>query len=151
LLAASPHNQLLRQIAHRSIRLVELPDKFLVTHLIQSWPRTTWSRLVTRHDAIDAPATLPGVDIEFGQRRLRNPPRVFDHVPIHIDNPNRSVGAGSNLHRTKPTVGRGEKLAIEFVGGSSACERDSGWIEYQAMHELMNRLAREGVPVIFVP
>ena len=73
---------------------------------------------------------------------------MFDEEPIHVHHPQRAVGTSADLHRAKPVVSRGEELGVLFIGRTLAGEGDTLGFKHFAMHQVVDRLADEGVAVI---
>ena len=57
-----------------------------------------------RDDAVDAPAIIAAVQIQVLLDRLRNGPRMLDHLPVHIGDIERAVWRVGELNRAKPGV-----------------------------------------------
>src|SRR2546430_1988066 len=79
--------------------------------------------LVLRINAIDPPLVLPRTQIELLLPVLGNPLGVLNDVPVHVGDPQRSVGASRDCRRAEPVVGRRQKLRLLLIVGALAGER----------------------------
>ena len=86
-----------------------------------------------------------------GQPLRRNPARVLDDKAIHIDDPQSPVWSGARLHRAKPVVPGRQKFALRFVRRAIAFEGDAVRLEHETMHEVVDRLTKEGIAVVICP
>ena len=52
--------------------------------------------------------------------------RMLDHLALHVDDPQRTVGPVGKLHRAKPNVGRGDKLTflVDPLGTDTGAVRE---------------------------
>src|SRR5579884_2261362 len=96
-------------------------------------------------DAINASHRAAGADIDFGQFLRRNPARMLDDEAIHIHYPQCAIGAGSDLHRPKPIIGRGEKFRRFLVIGATSGECTVAWRQFHAMDDEIDRLTHESI------
>ena len=71
---------------------------------------------------------------------LRQPLRVLDHVSIHVDDPQRSIGSGSDHHRPTPAVLAGEKIGLRTQHVMPCLETDSVLTDHIVLDEVMKRL-----------
>ena len=69
----------------------------------------------SRHDPIDPAAFVAAVQVDVLLDAVRQRPRVFDHLAVHVGDVKRAVRADLHLDRPKPVVRRGEKLPVALV------------------------------------
>jgi len=84
-------------------------------------------------------AISAGADVELGEAVGGNPTGVLDDEAIHIDDPERPVGTGSDLHGAEPVVGRGKEFGFFFALGAMAAEGDALLLEHQPMDRQAHR------------
>jgi hypothetical protein len=116
----SPQHHLRRQVAHRAVRCIQGVRHFLAVHLVETGNRTRSG--VRGPNAINAPKRAAGADIDFRQVGGWNPARVLDHIAIHVNDVQTAIGTRAHLHGAKPRIGRCQKLARFFAGGTMAGE-----------------------------
>ena len=94
--------QLMHQVASRAVRGVQGGDqcRFIQGSQILHFPRLDTGR----KNPVNAAHPLARARVDFGKPIGRDPSGVFDHGPIHVDNIERPVGPGPDLHRTGPVV-----------------------------------------------
>ena len=73
---------------------------------------------------------------------------MLNHRPIHVGDPERSVGTSPNHRRTEPVVGRCEKLRLLLIGCSFSYEAVAIASHHQPRHQIVDRLGSERVAVV---
>ena len=139
------NESLMRQIAQHSVRFTQRADE-LVSFCPGEIGNHSQLRPLRIH-TIDAAHFRAGAGVELLQSLRRNPARVLHDEAIHVHDVERAVRPRARLHRTKPTVRAGEKLRSLFAVRPTPGVSHKVWFEHKPMHEIVNRLANEGVPV----
>ena len=78
-------------------------------------PRDRARLLVDRVDPIDPALLAAGAKVEPFLPVVGDPLGVFDHVAIHVGDPERTVGPGLEHRRPEPVVAGCKELAARFV------------------------------------
>ena len=143
-----PKQHGLGQVALRPIGRIEGCHQSFRGKLVETDHRPRLG--ILRINAIDAAQVVPGPDVEPGQVLGRNPLGMLDHQAVHIDHPQGAVGPGPHLNRTKPVVRPGQELSLRLVCRTPARERDAPGLQLQAMHQKIDRFAREGIARVFL-
>ena len=73
------------------------------------------------------------------------PLRVLDHVAVHIDHPERSIGSCSDHDRTEPAVLRGDKVYLALRRISPGCEGGAFPEDNIVLHDIVKGFAGKGV------
>ncbi len=73
---------------------------------------------------------------------------MLDHEPIHIDNPERAIRTGADLHRTKPVVSGGQKFRMLLIGRTRGRECHTIAPQNEPVHQVMDWLADKCVPSV---
>ncbi|MCY3013737.1 MAG: hypothetical protein NT171_03400 [Planctomycetota bacterium] len=121
------------RVAVPAVGIPEERDKLTDRRLRKSWrclsrDRRGTIRCMLRHG--DKPPQSAGVaatrEIEVLLDRWGEARRMLDHLALHVDDPQGTVGPVSELHRAKPHVGRGDKLAflVDPLGTDAGAVRE---------------------------
>ena len=108
---------------------------------------TTDPILIVRDQTIDAAAVVAVVQVEVLLDLVRNGPRVFDHLAIHIADVEAAVGGVGEIDHADPGVAARGEFEATFVGRAFSGEADAvgGGGDHLAVDELTARVAREAV------
>ena len=92
------------EVADDAIGMSEMGDELGWAGLVEA--REGGGLLVLGKDAVDAAVggAFSFVFLHFGLAFLGKPVGVFDHVAIHVDDPQGSVGSGACHDRTRPAI-----------------------------------------------
>ena len=74
----------------------------------------------------------------------RQSERMFNHLPLHVDDPEPSVWTIGKLHGAKPIIGRGDQftLSIDSLGPHARPVRRQSL----AMHQIASHIADDEHP-----
>ena len=70
---------------------------------------------------------------------------MLDHVSVHVDDPQRSIGSRSYHHRTTPTVFAGEEVGPRLGGIATELEAHVVFSNQVVLHQIVKGLACERV------
>ena len=132
-------------VASRSIGRIERGDQRGQIEFREVGNRT--QRGARTHHAEDPAQVVAGAHRQIPQPFGRNPVRVLDHRPRHVDDPERSVGSGSGLHGGEPARCRREELRGLLVRRPLAPEGGAVGGQLDPRDDAMRRFADEGVAV----
>ena len=112
---------------------------------VEPWDLAGW--FAFGEDAIDAAEVfaLPFVEFHFVFSGVGKPVGVLDHVAIHVDDPEGSVGSGARHDGAGPAVFGGEE--VRFVIGSGTLGSETVAVTFQddVLDEIVKWFAGKGV------
>jgi hypothetical protein len=89
-----------------------------------------------------------GAPRNFAARRATHPLRVLNELAVEIDDVERAIRAGREVHGMKPGISRSQKLLLALAAPRD--ERNAIRLQHTAMHEVQQRFAHESVTAIFL-
>ena len=71
--------------------------------------------------------------------------RMFDHVAIHVDDPQRPVGPRSGHHRATPAVFAGKEVSLRFGWIATKSKAHAFVNDQVVLDQIVKRFAGEGM------
>ena len=94
-------------------------------------------------DSVDASFVRSGPEIVSPLKPFGNPFRMFDNLPVHIDDVEGSVRTEADGSRAAPIVGRCEEFRSAFARCPRSCKTAALRFDNQPGHEIVNRFGHE--------
>src|SRR5580765_1159432 len=137
------HEQYLSYVALPTAGTIEGRDELSRGHLVQTRNRPRLG--ILGGNTIEAAFVFAATQIKLLLPVFWNPLWMLNDVAIHVGDPQRSIGAGLDGSRSKPIIGRREKLGLLLVVGPPTGKAIALGRHDFAVHQVMHGFANKHV------